>query len=105
MTTAQTITPVPVFDYIVFGGTSDLALRKLLPALFARECDGQLPSASRIFSLGRSSLTVEQYRDDIRLRLSAAASKSSDGSASLDRFLARLFYGLIDAKKDRKSVV
>ena len=95
-----TITPVPVFDYIVFGGTSDLALRKLLPALFARECDGQLPNAARIFSLGRSAMSAEQYRDDIRARLSAAAGKSSDGMACLDRFLSRLFYGLVDAKTD-----
>ena len=100
MTNAPTITLVPVFDYIVFGGTSDLALRKLLPALFARECDGQLPRAARIFSLGRSTMTIEQYRDDIRLRLGEAASKTSEGSASLDRFLSRLFYGPIDAKTD-----
>ena len=100
MTTPSTSTTVPVFDYVVFGGTSDLALRKLLPALFARECDGQFPADARIFALGRNQMTLEQYRDDIRTRLSDAAAKNATGKVNLDRFLSRLFYGLIDAKTD-----
>ena len=33
---------VDVFDLVIFGGTGDLALRKLLPALFQRFADGQI---------------------------------------------------------------
>ena len=36
------IQPVEVFDLVIFGGTGDLALRKLLPALFHRFADGQI---------------------------------------------------------------
>ena len=32
------------FDLILFGGTGDLAMRKLLPALYRRFAAGQLPS-------------------------------------------------------------
>ena len=39
---------VDPFDYVVFGGTGDLARRKLLPALYHRELDGQLPEEARI---------------------------------------------------------
>jgi glucose-6-phosphate 1-dehydrogenase len=31
------IIPVDPFDYVVFGGTGDLAERKLLPALYQRQ--------------------------------------------------------------------
>ena len=31
-------------DFTVFGGTGDLALRKLLPALYLRDREGQLPA-------------------------------------------------------------
>ena len=41
------IIPVAAFDYVVFGGTGDLATRKLLPALFHRDVDGQIPPATR----------------------------------------------------------
>ena len=35
------IIPVEPFDYVVFGGTGDLAERKLLPALYHRQLAGQ----------------------------------------------------------------
>ena len=34
------IIPVDPFDYVVFGGTGDLAERKLLPALYHRQLAG-----------------------------------------------------------------
>jgi glucose-6-phosphate 1-dehydrogenase len=35
------IIPVEPFDYVVFGGSGDLAERKLLPALYHRQVEGQ----------------------------------------------------------------
>ena len=40
--------PVQPFEIIVFGGTGDLARRKLLPALYHRYRDGQISDDSRI---------------------------------------------------------
>lgn len=37
------IVPVDPFDLVVFGATGDLARRKLIPALFHRMRDGQMP--------------------------------------------------------------
>ena len=42
--------PVEDFDLIIFGGTGDLAMRKLLPALYHRDRDGQFAIASRIIA-------------------------------------------------------
>ena len=54
--------PVDPFDYIVFGGTGDLAERKLLPALYHRQVDGQITEPTRIIGVSRSELTDKQYR-------------------------------------------
>jgi glucose-6-phosphate 1-dehydrogenase len=43
------IIPVDPFDYIVFGGTGDLAERKLLPALYHRQVDGQIVDPTCIY--------------------------------------------------------
>ena len=58
--TAQFI-PVEPFDLVVFGGTGDLAMRKLLPGLYHRDSDGQLTPESRIIGAARSDLTREAY--------------------------------------------
>ena len=54
--------PVGPFDIVVFGGTGDLARRKLLPALFHRFCDGQIPKNSRIIGVSRSQHSPAEYR-------------------------------------------
>ena len=53
--TAQII-PVAVFDLVVFGATGDLSFRKLMPALYWRESDQQMPEGSRIIGVARSHL-------------------------------------------------
>ena len=50
------IIPVAIFDCVVFGATGDLTLRKLLPALYYRFRDGQMPPDSRIIGAARSDL-------------------------------------------------
>ena len=68
--------PVDTFDLVIFGGAGDLALRKLLPALYHRDLDGQLPAGSRIFSVGRSAFSREDFLqkvcDSLRANLPAA---------------------------------
>ena len=45
---ALRIVKVEPFDLVVFGGTGDLAHRKLYPALFRRECSNQFSEPTRI---------------------------------------------------------
>ena len=54
--------PVDPFDYVVFGGTGDLAERKLLPALYHRFIAGQFTQPTRIIGASRAEMTDEQYR-------------------------------------------
>ena len=67
--TMAKLVPVEVFDLIIFGGTGDLAMRKLLPALYHRHGDGQITGDSRIVAAGRSALTRKKYLDTVRQAL------------------------------------
>ena len=57
----STFVPVEPFEIVVFGGTGDLARRKLIPPLYHRFCDGQIPKKSRIIGASRSQLTRDEY--------------------------------------------
>ena len=61
---------VEPFTLVVFGASGDLAHRKLLPALCALDCDGQLPAGARILGYGRSDMTDESFRRDVRKSVS-----------------------------------
>ena len=54
-------TPTETFDLIIFGGTGDLALRKLLPALYHLDRKGQFNWKSRIIALSRRDLSGDEY--------------------------------------------
>ena len=47
---------------VIFGGTGDLAQRKLLPALFQLACKGRLPVELRIIGVARGEYSDEGYR-------------------------------------------
>ena len=54
---ASKIIKVDPFDLVVFGGTGDLAYRKLYPALFHRDKSDQLTDPTRIIGVSRRPLT------------------------------------------------
>ena len=53
---ASKVVPVAPFDLVVFGGTGDLARRKLLPALYHLMHVGQMPGEARVICVARSEL-------------------------------------------------
>ena len=52
----------PSFDLVLFGGTGDLAMRKLLPALYRRFGDGQVAADARIIGVARATLSREEFQ-------------------------------------------
>ncbi|SDU25715.1 glucose-6-phosphate dehydrogenase [Stappia sp. ES.058] len=90
---------VDPFDLIVFGATGDLAHRKLLPALYHRDLDGQIPEDARIIACSRRDMSDEQYRT---FADEAVREHVNDVEApALERFLARLSYIAVDAAGTR----
>jgi glucose-6-phosphate 1-dehydrogenase len=90
-------TDLPDCDIVVFGGTGDLALRKLLPALYHREVEHQLPDATRIIGVSRSELDDEAYR---ALVAGTTAEHVDDiDPDAVARLLARLHHLTLDATR------
>ena len=87
------------FDLVLFGGTGDLAWRKLMPALFQAFRHGTLPQGGRIIGVGRDDLSAEQYRALIRARFDGVdlAKRPSDGE--FERFAALLDFVRMDLSK------
>jgi len=57
--------PVSPFDLIIFGAAGDLALRKLIPSLFHRWRDEQIPGTSKIIGVSRSAMENDAGTDSL----------------------------------------
>lgn len=90
------IIPVEQFDLIIFGGTGDLARRKILPGLFKRFADGQMPEGSRIIAAARSDMDRAGFQSFTKDAILAATSEDA-GSEVLAGFLDALDYVMVDA--------
>ena len=95
-----TIIPVSPFDYVVFGATGDLTQRKLLPALYQRYRDAQIPETSRIIGASRSHMRLEEFREHARDALKSFVPPAEIDETKLAGFLDHLFYVAVDALGD-----
>ena len=88
-------TQLPPFDLVLFGGTGDLALRKLLPALYFRHHEEQLPKEGRIICVARGELTSEEF---VSTMTEAAKKYISDEfhPDTWDTFCQRVIYLRVD---------
>ncbi|MBV1832968.1 glucose-6-phosphate dehydrogenase [Novacetimonas pomaceti] len=84
--------PVDTFDYIVFGGTGDLTMRKLLPALYYRFRDGQIPDDARIIATARSPLSREEYQGRAKQALHDHVAADALEASTVARFIDLLYY-------------
>jgi glucose-6-phosphate 1-dehydrogenase len=92
------VIPVAPFVLTVFGATGDLARRKLLPASFHRDFDGQLPEAAIILGAARRPMSRDEFVALARDAIVEHISASQTGGPELDRFLARLLFVAVDAE-------
>ena len=92
------VIPVDPFDLVIFGGTGDLARRKILPGLYRRFLAGQMPDEARIIGAARSKMDHDGYRAFVREAISEFVAKSEQDAAQIDGFMARLLYVTIEAK-------
>ncbi|MGH8237328.1 MAG: glucose-6-phosphate dehydrogenase, partial [Steroidobacteraceae bacterium] len=90
---------LPTFDLVLFGGTGDLAMRKLLPALYRRCCAGQIDGASRIVGAARSQLTREEYLEQVRGSCETHLGSAFD-MKKWQQFAEHLQYVRVDAQSD-----
>jgi glucose-6-phosphate 1-dehydrogenase len=94
------VIPVEDFDLVIFGGTGDLARRKILTGLFRRFVSGQMPNTARIIGAARSELDDQGYRDFVRTAIGEFGGDEKKDTKALDHFIGQLFYTPIDARGD-----
>ncbi|ETA49197.1 glucose-6-phosphate dehydrogenase [Ponticoccus alexandrii] len=92
------VIPVDPFDLVIFGGTGDLARRKILPGLFRRFNSGQMPEEARIIGAARSDMDRQAFQNMIREAV--AEFGGPHDPEALDEFIGRLDYVAVDAMGD-----
>ena len=105
------------FDFILFGGTGDLSIRKLIPALYFRHCEKQLPEDGRIIGIGRSDFDSEGFRKMLDESVREHIEEQDFDESSWHEFLQRVHYctvnvteqesykGLVEMLKGREEHV
>lgn len=76
---------------IIFGGTGDLAHRKLLPALCHLVAELQLPEKTLVIAIGRRTLGSDTYRKQARTSIKEYSRTKMDKD-KMEFFLNRLHY-------------
>jgi glucose-6-phosphate 1-dehydrogenase len=94
------IIPVDDFDLVIFGATGDLAQRKLLPALFHRDEQGQIPPGACIIGTSRRAMSHDEFRAFAAKAIDSHAKFMNATPETTERFLNRLRYYAAEATKD-----
>ncbi|WP_322402392.1 glucose-6-phosphate dehydrogenase [Massilia luteola] len=84
------------FDLVFFGGSGDLAMRKLLPAMYARDVCNDLPATARIICVGRDAMSQEAFIDMVETHAKPHVKENVD-AAAWQAFLNRITYVAVDA--------
>jgi len=95
---ASRVIPVDPFDLVIFGGTGDLARRKILPALYRRFVAGQFGADTRLTGAARGEMDTDAYRALVRDALDEFAPEAAANTACRDGFLGMLAYIPLDAE-------
>ncbi|MFZ4529876.1 MAG: glucose-6-phosphate dehydrogenase [Undibacterium curvum] len=85
--------------FVLFGGTGDLAKRKIIPALYSAFVNGRLDADFRFIGAARERLEDQEYRQRVADSIAQYAAKVSGGSPEkLAAFLDLTHYAKIDAR-------
>ncbi|HET20276.1 MAG TPA: glucose-6-phosphate dehydrogenase [Chromatiales bacterium] len=85
--------------FVIFGATGNLAINKLLPALYHLDRHGRLPPSMTVVGFGRRDWSDEQWRQEVDKALRETLGKQLRDEA-FGRFLGRLRF----VQGDLKSV-
>jgi glucose-6-phosphate 1-dehydrogenase len=83
--------PVHPTSMVIFGGTGDLAHRKLLPAVYNLAHEGALPERFNLISVSRSDIEHDDYREMARESIAQFSRRPPDEQV-LSKLLDRVRY-------------
>ncbi|MEJ7805146.1 MAG: glucose-6-phosphate dehydrogenase, partial [Telluria sp.] len=84
------------FDLVLFGGSGDLSMRKLLPAMFARDVANDLPPTARIICVGRHEWSQDEFLATVE-STSRPHIKSAPNPEGWAKFIQRIVYVSLNA--------
>jgi glucose-6-phosphate 1-dehydrogenase len=88
------------FDFVIFGGAGDLALRKLIPGLYRAHCEGSLPEGARIIPTLRNLQGVVEYHDKVRDAAQKHLNAGEFDAAKWDEYAKRIVPIFVDIAKN-----
>lgn len=91
------VIPVDTFDLVIFGGTGDLAARKILPGLYRRFYSGQMPEGARIIGAARAEMDADGFRNFAAKAIAEHVGASKQDKQQISDFLQSLDYVALDA--------
>ena len=74
----------------IFGGTGDLAWRKLIPALYNLYLDRQLPEKFAIFGMNRRDIPLDEWQQHMRTGIDQFSRRGKADSAQWNSFVKHL---------------
>jgi glucose-6-phosphate 1-dehydrogenase len=83
--------PVHPTTLVIFGGTGDLAKRKLLPAIYNLAHEGALPERFNLIGSSRGEMSDEQFRDMARESIQQFSRREADETV-LNALVERMRY-------------
>jgi glucose-6-phosphate 1-dehydrogenase len=83
--------PVHPTTLVIFGGTGDLAKRKLMPAVYNLAHEGALPERFNLIAISRSDIPHDDYRQMARESIGAHSRRQPDEQV-LGKLLERVRY-------------
>jgi glucose-6-phosphate 1-dehydrogenase len=83
--------PVHPTTLVIFGGTGDLAHRKLLPAIYNLAHEGALPEGFNLIGVSRSEMSDDDYRSVARDSIKEYSRRPPDEQV-LEKLLERVRY-------------
>ncbi len=95
---ASRVIPVDPFDLVIFGGTGDLACRKIIPGLYRRYLAGQIPPGARIIGAARADLGHDAYREMVRAAIRDHVSENKQIPETVATFVEHIHYVQLDAR-------
>jgi glucose-6-phosphate 1-dehydrogenase len=84
------------FDLVLFGGTGDLAWRKLMPALFQAFRHGKLPPDGRVLAVARDERSDADYRTFVQQHFADVEPAKQPSGDEFARFAGLLHYRRMD---------
>ena len=87
-------------NIFIFGGTGDLAQRKLLPALYRHFKAERLSPQIKIYGIGSSSLDILSYQQEVKNKLSINLESIEYEESTVQKFIEVISYIKIDFNID-----